>query len=344
MGATKPRRNEGCAARILVLGLLGLAVGVGLGACRAEVGVADGGDEVDLAGGGDGPIVDLAPPADLVGADLTCAAASGPEQCANGCDDDGNGLVDADDPACTPQVIPTAQNPPAGTPLYRLLLGAGPEYKLLDENDIRPAAFAVRVRAFDPAVFIAREGNSRLLQKLTLSPTGTGTLTDYPLAFAARDVCVFGSDLIVLERGSSAAFPSRIHRFGPDGVERGTSISLGATLVTACASDGTRLYVATHDLLGAPSEFRVFDASYAQVSTLNLPAGLKAWERTAETLDRCLDFAWTPTGGWYGLFVDAGGSLNDALLSGDRLFRFDFDGGVPAALDAGLLHGIGDFR
>jgi hypothetical protein len=339
MGATRRlRKRAACVAAV--------ALAIAAGGCRAQVGGAADGGEVDLAVpvDGDGPLVDLAPPVDLVGADLTCVGASGPEACGNGCDDDGNGLVDGDDPACTPQLIPTTQTPTAGTPLYRLLLGAPMELKVLDTNDIRPAAFAVHVRSFDPAVFIAREDNSRLLQKLTLSPTGTGTITDYPLSFAIRDVCVFGSDLVVLERGSSMAFPSRIHRFGPDGVERGTPTSLGATLVTSCASDGQRLYVSLHDMLGNPSQFYVFDATYAQVVTLPLPAGLAAWNGPGETIDRCLDFAWTPKGGWYGLFVDAGGVLNDAMLSGDRLFRFDWDGGVPAALDAGVLHGIGDFR
>jgi len=348
MGATKRPPDSGAVGGRAIVAISALAAALALGACRAQVGVADGGGGEDLASDGDGAVVDLAPPADLVGADLACTAAAGPEQCNNGCDDDGNGLVDGDDPACTPQLIATLQN---GSPtLDRLLLPSGmaPFSRALDGNATGPAVFAAHVRSFDPAVYVVREGGSKLLRRLTLSPMGTGTYSDYLLPFAARDVCIFGGDLIVIERGTSfggTTYPSLIHRFAPDGrTERGTPVSLGPTLATACASDGTQLYVSVHDYLGGKSEFRVFNDAYAPVSTLPLPAGLAAWQRTAETLDRCLDFAWTPTGGWYGLFVDAGGSLNDQALSGDRLFRFDWDGGVPAALDAGLLHGIGDFR
>ena len=68
--------------------------------CRAT---AEGPPDLaaDMAtGGGD----DLAGE-DLATADMDCAV--GPEVCGNGCDDDRNGYTDADDPACTSQMLVT---------------------------------------------------------------------------------------------------------------------------------------------------------------------------------------------------------------------------------------------
>src|SRR5205814_1499388 len=85
-------------------------------------------------------------------------------------------------------------------------------------------------------------------------------------------------------------------------------------LLSACATDGTYLYVAEHDLVGHRSQFEVLDRKLARVMLpIALPDALYS-----DGYDRCLDFAHTSRG-WYGLFARSGGELNDASLQADRL-------------------------
>ena len=69
----------------------------------------------------------------LAAADLACCA-GGPEVCGNGCDDDRNGYIDDDDPACTTQILVTLS---LGTPaLWRLILEPTPHVVVLDGNPV----------------------------------------------------------------------------------------------------------------------------------------------------------------------------------------------------------------
>ncbi|HZS35447.1 MAG TPA: hypothetical protein VFF06_01395 [Polyangia bacterium] len=314
--------------------LLAAAVGAASGGCRATATV----NQYD--GGGDAGVPDLAPPEDLYGVDFTvvpdlaCSAPAGPEICGNGCDDDRNGYVDDDDPACTTQMIVTFA---AGSPtLGRVILEPQPRIVVLDGNPVQAGAFGEYRRAFSSAAFLAVENGTEVRRiELTDGGGGAGAFTDYHPAsgYATRDVCVFNGELIVVERNSS----STLHRLMPDGATEIGTVPLGAVLATACASDGNNLYVAVHDALGQ-SSFFVFDKTYTQTATLGMPAALAA----AGYL-HCLDIAWTKKQGvFYGLFTT---DLNpkDSVLSADQIFPFAFDGGSGAPLDAGIIHGIGEF-
>jgi hypothetical protein len=268
-----------------------------------------------------------------LGPDLACPP--GPEICNNGCDDDRNGYTDGDDPACTPQVLATFSAGSAG--LQRLLLGSPPSFATLDTNAVLPGSFAHYERSFAPYVYLVTEGSTRQLRRLSLAGNGgKGSFVDISLAFAARDVCVFNNELILVER-----IPATLHRFMADGMTEIATFPIGATtFATACASDGDHLYVATHDNIGNPSQFLILDKGYQQVagSPVAMPDAL-----VSQGMDRCLDFAWTQRASqFYGLFV-ASNFAPDAQLSADQIYPFAFDGGIGDPIDAGTLHGIGAF-
>ncbi len=317
----------------LAVGLAGLA----FGGCRAQVDTPDGGADLAGADGGDDLGIDDDGGFDLASSDLACSGPSVPEICNNGCDDDHNGYADADDPACTPQLLVVPGTTTASAPLQRLFLGSTPHLVTLDGNLMADGYFAEYQRAFAPTAFLTRE-SSMVLRTLTLAPGGgTGTFTDYAPTYRGRDVCVFNGELLVVERGP----PGVLHRFKPDGTTELGVVSLGAVLATSCASDGKLLYVAVHDTIGSPSQFLVFDQTLAPVagSPVAIPGDL-----LTNGLDRCLDIAFSQTGVFYGLFVASGGVLNDAALPGaSQIYPFAFDGGVGAPIDAGLVRAIGEF-
>jgi hypothetical protein len=302
---------------------------------------------------------DFATPPDLAGADFTAAGAdlsSGvdappPEPdlscpvlayeiCGNGCDDDRNGYTDDDDPACTPQVVATFQG--GSSELDRLVLTPLPRRGFLDGNPVLSSAHATYSAAFARGVaFLALDGGSHQLQRLTLPPTGMGAgmLTTQVLGFSTRDACVFDGELIVVD---AAGY---LHRLSADGVTvLGTvpvpSPSPGSMLLSACASDGNNLYVAEHDLAGHQTQFEVLAKKTFLAQAV--PAIKSPKQLNDLGFDRCLDFAWTSRG-FYGLFVQSGGVLNDSALVATQVTPFALDGGVGPAVDAGTLHGIGEF-
>jgi hypothetical protein len=133
----------------------------------------------------------------------------------------------------------------------------------------------------------------------------------------------------VLHRLSAAADPK---------VELGT-VTLPNLIATACSSDGNQLYVSAHDAAANPSQFYVFDKTYARVGApIAVPPALKA-----AGFSHVLAFAWTRKSGvFYGLF-SSDLATPDQQLSAGQLFPFAFDGAVGAPVDAGVLHGIGEF-
>ncbi len=107
-------------------------------------------------------------------------------------------------------------------------------------------------------------------------------------------------------------------------------------LLTACATDGKYLYVSEHPGLG-PSQFETLDSTFTPVaSPAPIPDAL-----LDNGIDRCLDFAFA-RGRMYGLFVNSNGSVQDNLPA-DELVSFALDGSVGPAIDAGVLHGIGEY-
>lgn len=303
-------------------------------ACKAQVGSPDlgsGGGE-DLAG------ADAGVPPDLAGADLYCTVKT-EEVCGNACDDDQNGWADAEDPICTPQLLVTSHG--ASFVARRLTLDSlltTSDLEATVHNGVGSVSYAP---SFAPALFVALE-TTRQLVRIGIPTGGVGVFDPpgppaWPSTTGIRDVCVFNGELILVERGTSA--PSRLHRMMPDGRTEIGVVSLGSTTATACASDGNVLYVAIHDLAN-PSQFTVLDKAFvAQGSPLPMPPAL-----AADGYDRCLDLAYVhATRTFYGLFIQSMGALNDSVLSADQIHPFGFDGGISAPLDAGKLHGLGEF-
>jgi hypothetical protein len=302
---------------------------VAVGACRAQV-----------AAQGDGPIVDLepvedlavteppdaAPPPDLTPPPPQCPDGSA-EICGNGCDDDGNGYIDGDDPACTAQVVATFE---AGSSALTRLALDPLRPAVLDGHAVPQGAHG----AYAPHVaWIAFDDATRLLRRI--DQAAGGMVSDYSPAYATRDVCLFNGEVIVVD-------PSGLlHRLDLDGKTERGQVTLGSpttVLLSACATDGKYLYVATHSVTGMPTQFVVLDASYKTVATaVPLPSAL-----LDQGYDRCLDFAWTQVHGFYGLFAVSGGELRDTKLRAQQVTPFAFDGGVGPPIDAGLLHGLGE--
>jgi hypothetical protein len=311
-------------------------------ACRAQVG-----DAADFSGDDLTPPSDLAASPDdaidLAGVDLWCAGPPVAEICGNGCDDDKNGYTDADDPACTPQLLGTSNL--SSLPLYRYFLQPL-QLKVLDGNAVKPGSFAVVDRSLVGGVaFIATEAAPGNIRRIMLTSDGSkGTFTDYSPGYVTRDVCVFNGELIVVERAQQSV----LHRLMADGktsvmpnptVALPTFVSDGTVMATACTGGDGRLIVAAHDLVGNPSQFIVYTSLAVAPTLVNMPASLVA---AAPSIDRCLDLAWAPTG-FYGLFVASGGSLNDPTLNATQILPFALDGAVGPPIDAGTLHGLGSF-
>jgi hypothetical protein len=254
--------------------------------------------------------------------------------CGNGCDDDRNGYTDQDDPACSVQLLATFQGGAPAPFLPRLVLGPTPLLKSIDNNPVPAGATAVYERAFAPAVFLGLPPANRMLERLTLQPGGKGTTDLIATGYGTGDVCIFNGELVVVDSAGH-----KLHRVQADGMTQLGVVAIDANYVlTGCASDGNALYLAEHDLASSPSRFEVFDKAYTPSGTpLPLPTGLPA------NVDRCLDFAWARSGGFYGLFVDAAGEVNDAKLNATQIYPFAFDGGLGPPIDAGTLHGLGAF-
>ena len=291
--------------------------------CRAT---AEGPPDLaaDMAtGGGD----DLAGE-DLATADMDCAV--GPEVCGNGCDDDRNGYTDADDPACTSQMLVTLGS--VGTPaLWRLILEPQPHVVVLDGNPVSGGGMATFDKLFAPAAFIAFDAGSKYIDRV---PIGGGTITTANTSYTTRDTCVFNGELIVVDQRPAA--PGYLHRFMPDGKTEIPSPVSVAEIPTACSSDGVMLYVSEHPTIG-PSDIRVFSKSangpVDTGTTIAIPDALATNGYT-----RLVDLAYLKKSGLFiGLFTTDTGS------EGDVMAPFALDGGAGGWIDGGVWHGVGEF-
>ncbi len=312
----------------LVVACAVLAGSGALAGCRATPVAPPDDMEVDMAAGGD----DLGGGVDAGVGDMACATV-GPEVCGNGCDDDRNGYVDDDDPACTTQMLVTLS---LGTPaLWRLILEPTPHVVALDGNPVDDA-FATYNRAFAPAAFLAFEGGTKELER---QPPG-GTATTYATSYGLRDACVFNGELIVLEPRNLAAGSGLLHRFAADGMTELGTVPV-ADIATACSSDGNLLYVASHPNPG-DSVIHVFAKGASgpvdTTMTIGLPLALLDAGYT-----RLVDLVYVKKShSFIGLFAMPGGSA-DSSLNGDVMAPFDFDGGVGGFIDGGVWHGAGEF-
>jgi hypothetical protein len=292
--------------------------------CRATPEAPHDDLSVDMAaGGGDDLLGD-----DLAVADMVCPV--GPEVCGNGCDDDRNGYTDADDPACTSQMLVTLN---FGTPaLWRLILEPTPHVAVLDGNPISTnGGMATYVAAFAPAAYLAFDSNTKLLERV---PIGGGAITSQGTAYTTRDVCVFNGELIVVDKRPSA--PGYLHRFMADGkTPIGTMITVNM-IPTACSSDGNMLYVAGYPQVG-DGQIAVFSKSangpVDTGTTIALPDALLNAGYT-----HLVDLVYLKKGGVFiGLFTTNTGT------DGDVMAPFTFDGGSGNWIDGGVWHGVGEF-
>jgi hypothetical protein len=265
-------------------------------------------------------------------ADMACPI--GPEQCGNGCDDDRNGYTDADDPACTSQMLVTLN---FGTPaLWRLILEPTPHVVVLDGNPIATnGGMATYVGAFAPAAYVAFDSNTKLLERV---PLGGGAITSQGTAYATRDVCVFNGELIVVDKRPAA--PGYLHRFMPDGKTEigGTPpIPVANLIPTACSSDGNLLYVAGYPMVGSDGQIAVFSKSAnGPVDTTTRIALPDALLNAGYV--HLVDLVYLKKGGVFiGLFTTITGT------EGDVMAPFAFDGGSGDWIDGGIWHGAGEF-
>ena len=267
----------------------------------------------------------------------------GAEICNDGCDNDGNGYKDADDPACTPQMLVTytsTGDPATGTPmLWRLVLDNPPRVEEFDLNPVQPFAMANYNKAFSALTFVVYASGE--LDTL-LAGSGLAPILTTP-TFRPRDLCTFNDELIVLEPRSTP-LTSTLHRMKADGVTEILPAVTMAGVASACASDGDQLYVAFYQI-PTHSFIEVFTKGGANgpVDTgnaISMPQSI-----VDSCCDRLLDFAYIKKGGMFiGLFANGeGGSIGDQLLSGSLMAPFAFDGGVGPSIDAGVWSGVGEF-
>ncbi len=189
--------------------------------------------------------------------------------------------------------------------------------------------------AFAPAAFLAFEGGTKEIDRV---PLGGGTITSHTTAYSTRDVCVFNGELIVVDPRSSGSF---LHRFMADGTTELGMVPV-ANVATACSSDGTMLYVATHPVVSGPSTLAVFGKGASGPvdtgTTIAMPDAL-----LNDGYDRIVDLVYVKKGGVFiGLFAMSNG-LPDGSLNGDVMAPFGFDGGVGDFIDGGVWHGVGEF-
>jgi hypothetical protein len=317
-------------------------LGGGVSGCRATV--AD--QPLDLAPSPDlaflpVPQVDMAQ--DDAGPDMFVCP-KGNEICDDNCDNDGNGYKDADDPACTPQLLVTytsTGDSPMGTPvLWRLVLDNPPRVEQFDANPVEPYAMANYNRAFSDMIYLVLYGGGGELDTIV---QGAAPLLNIP-AFRTRDVCTFNGELIVLEPRSTIT-GSTLHRMQKDGVTEILPAVQMTGVASACASDGDNLYVAFYQIPTA-SRIEVFTKSAnGPVDTgidnaIPMPPSI-----VTSCCDRLLDFAYVKKGGMFiGLFANGeAGTVGDQLLSGSLMAPFALDGGVGPVIDAGVWSGVGEF-
>ncbi|MCA1663232.1 MAG: hypothetical protein LC659_02985, partial [Myxococcales bacterium] len=245
------------------------------------------------------------------------------------------GYTDADDPACTSQMLVTLS---AGSPaLWRLILEPSPHVAVLDGNPITSnGAMATFNALFAPAAFLAFDAGTKLLESI---PIGTGTGASKATAYSTRDVCVFNGELIVVDPRSGGSF---LHRFMPDLATEITPAVSVPNVATACSSDGRSLYVVTHPLTG-PSAIDVYAKSangpVITSTVLTIPD-----ELLNLGYDRIVDLAYVKKSGLFvALFDSSATSIADSGLDGKVMASMAGDGGLGAIIDGGVWHGVGEF-
>ena len=269
--------------------------------CPAQAAAPDDAAPQQDAGPEDAAL-DLLPPDDAppdVPAQVDACPGEGIEaSCHDGCDNDGDGFTDDDDPDCVTAFLITRE-PSDGVLRWRvgdadpvvLHAGGTPARPLVDATQVGGAGFAVQ-RGMAPS-----RGLYRFAPRPDPAP-GPTLLVD--VGYQASDVCVFAGRVVVTELGGP-----RVHAYDPDAAatDGGTPLPLGSvtltrgTLVRACAADASNLYVAVATASGTDDIVRL-DADLNELGWPGLPTELPVDKK------RLLDFAWDRrTQQFHGLFV-----------------------------------------
>jgi hypothetical protein len=242
---------------------------------------------------------DDAPPDDLPEQTDACPAEEHESSCLDGCDNDGDGFTDGDDPDCMTTFLITRE-PSDGVLRWRvgdadavaLHVGGTPGRPLVDAIQLAGSGFAVQRGMAVPG---------RGLYRFDPHPDpAPGPTLLFDVGFQASDVCVFAGRVIVTE-----LMGPRLHTYDPDATApdggapaplRSVTLTRG-TLVRACAADATDLYAVVATSSGTDDIVRL-DADLNELSWPGLPTGLQAGKT------RLLDLAWDRrTSQFYGLFV-----------------------------------------
>jgi hypothetical protein len=244
-------------------------------------------------------------PPDVPAPDDACASEGVETACGDGCDNDGDGFADGDDPDCVTAFLVTRE-PPDGVLRWRvgdadvaaLHPGGTPGRPIVDSAHL-PLGYAVQ-RGMPPG-----RGLYRFDPKPDPAP-GPELVLD--VGFQASDVCVFAGRVVVTELTGPRLHAYHPGDISPDGGTAFASATLTrGTLVRACAADATRLYAVVATASGTDDVVEL-DADLVEVSWPGLPTGLAADEK------RLLDLAWDRrTGQFYGLFV--GTETNTAAVT-----------------------------
>jgi hypothetical protein len=249
---------------------------------------------VDAAPADDVAVPDDVAPPDLAPVDA-CAAEAVETSCGDGCDNDGDGWADADDPDCVTAFLLTRE-PADG--ILRWRIGDSDVVPLHVGTDVQhPALDLAQVGAFGFAVkpgFPPGRGLYRFDPRPDPAP---GPENASPIAYQASDVCLLGGVVVVAERAAP-----KVHAYAATDLatDLGPVTLSGGTLTRGCASDGTAVYVVLAPAAG-PDEIVQLSAGLAEIARVPLPSGLDV-QKT-----RLLDLAYDRrTALFYGLFTTAG--------------------------------------
>ena len=302
------------------MGLLACGLGAGCPAqavSQVDAAVPDDVAVVDAPLAEDvAPPEDLAAPPDLTPTD-TCVAEPVETLCGDGCDNDGDGWADADDPDCVTAFLVTRE-PADG--ILRWRIGESDVAALHAGTDVqRPALDLAQVGAYGFAIKPGFPPGRGLYRFDPLPDPAPGPENASPITYQASDVCLLGGLIIVGERGAAT-----VHAYAATdlAIDLGPVTLAGGILTRGCASDGTDAYVVLAPATG-PDEIVRLSSSLAETARLPLPSGLDA-QKT-----RLLDLAYDRrTALFYGLFV-AAGEPNTAAVT-----PFTMGGAVGAPVTA----------
>jgi hypothetical protein len=265
--------------------------------------------------------------ADVDEVDAACATEAVETSCSDGCDNDGDGFFDQDDPDCVPTFLVTREPPDE---ILRWRVGDADFLPLHAANNVmRPLVDSSQVSSYGFAVKGGFPPGRGLYRFDPHPDPAAGPENVNGLSYPPGEVCVFAGQVIVAELTTA-----KLHAYSQADVtiEVTSATVSGATRVRACAADATDLYVVAVPASGADEIVRL-SAALEETGRPGFPSGLAA-EKT-----RILDLAYDRTSGeFFGLFVGASES-NTAEVT-----PFAMGGAIGAPVTAPIaINNLGTF-